>query len=119
MEVPDPPVAGDFNGNGVLDGADIDMLSAEVRAGTNLPKFDLDRNNLVNEEDRRVAVEDLAQTWFGDADFSQSVDFSDFALLAARFGESGGWQDGDFDGNGLVEFADFVLLANNFGNQKT
>ena len=44
-----------------------------------------------------------------------NVNFADFSILAASFGQEGTWMNGDFDGNGQVAFGDFLLLANNFG----
>ena len=60
-------------------------------------------------------VQDLAGTFFGDADLSREVDFTDFLKLADSFGQEGGWSHGDFDGNGVVEFPDFLTLSENFG----
>jgi hypothetical protein len=43
---------GDFNGNGVLDAEDIDLLSNVVRLGTHDPLYDLTADGLVDEVDR-------------------------------------------------------------------
>ena len=81
--------------------------------------YDLNRDAILNAEDHRIWVEDLAGTYFGDADLNQEVDFSDFLALSGHFGALGGWAEGDFDGSGDVQFNDFLLLADNFGNQRT
>lgn len=52
-------------------------------------------------------------------DQNGAVDFSDFLLLSARFGQdvTGGSEDGDFDHDGKVTFADFLVLSQNFGRR--
>ncbi len=41
LELLGPAVDGDFNGDGVLDAADINQLTAQVRAGTTDTRYDL------------------------------------------------------------------------------
>lgn len=106
---------GDFDENGQLDAADIDLLSTAVRDATYDPAFDLNLDTLVDQEDRRIWVEELAGTFFGDATLNQTVEFDDFLALSAAFGSSGGWANGDFDGSADVQFADFLMLADNYG----
>lgn len=107
---------GDFDSDGLLSAADIDLLSVEANAGTNTGSFDITGDQVVDALDRTHWVEELFGTFFGDADLDGRVQFSDFLTLSSRFGAAGGWSDGDFDGNGEVEFADFLSLADNFGN---
>ena len=41
---------------------------------------------------------------------------ADFMALSANFNEDDrGWEHGDFSGDGVVDFADFLILAANFG----
>ena len=110
-----PQPDGDFNGNEMLDSLDIDLLSEQVRGMENNPVFDLNSDGFVNDEDRTIWVQDLAGTFFGDADLNKEVQFSDFLALSGGFAQAGGWARGDFDGSGDVQFPDFLLLANNFG----
>ncbi len=52
----------------------------------------------------------------GDANEDGQVNFADFLLLAANFGELDAvWSDGDFDGDREVTLTDFVILVENFG----
>ena len=52
----------------------------------------------------------------GDFDDNDRVDFVDFLILSANFGnENVAREQGDADGNGKVDFADFLLLSANFG----
>ena len=110
-----PGIPGDFDGDDLLTAADIDLLSAEVRAGTNAIEFDLSGDDLVTELDRETWVTDLAMTRLGDADLNGTVQVQDFLALSRGFGKPGGWSDGDFDGSGEVQVADFLRLSRNFG----
>ena len=60
-------MVGDFNGNRSLDASDIDLISAEILFGVGHQRFDLNEDSNINEEDIQVWVEDIKQTWFGDA----------------------------------------------------
>ncbi len=104
---------GDFNGDGLLNAADIDQLCSGV--AVNDSTFDLTGDGIVDSGDLSIWVETIAETTFGDANLDGSVGFDDFLALSDSFGESGGWAAGDFDCSGNVEFADFLLLADNFG----
>ena len=106
---------GDFDFDGLLTATDIDLLGAAVLAGEHPTVFDLNEDELVNEQDRGIWVEDLARTFFGDSDLNGAVEFADFLTLSSHFGDPSGWAAGDFDGNGLIEFGDFLLLSANFG----
>ena len=103
---------GDFNDNMELDAADIDMLTTEVQAGTNNASFDLDNSATVNEEDRRVWVEDLRNTFFGDANLDGEFNSSDFVTVfgAAKYetGSPATWSEGDWNGDGVFSSSDFV-----------
>lgn len=112
----DPTLAGDFDGDGALAAADIDILSVQV--GQSDLAFDLNGDSVVDGDDRTVWVETLAETFFGDTDLNGSVEFADFLALSAGFGSEGGWAAGDFDGSGDVAFADFLLLSTNFGSAR-
>ena len=115
LDKPLNSVFGDFDGNGTVDVADINQLSAAVRAGRSEVLFDVNFDGIVNFDDREFWVGDLANTFMGDADLDQDVDFADFLSLSVGFGENGGWGQGDFDGDGETKFEDFLLLSENFG----
>lgn len=110
---------GDFNDDGNIDDQDIDLLSAEVRAGTNGALYDLTGDGLADTNDRVEWVEEIKDTIFGDADFDKDVDFVDFLALSNRFGNPGGWTQGDFDGTGDINFPDFLVLSAAFGTTAT
>ena len=105
--------SGDFDGNGMLDVADIEALSVEVRAGTNTPDFDLNSDGLVNGADRIVWVTSLKQTWFGDANLDGLFNTSDlvtvFTVGKYEKGEAATFGEGDWDGDGMFGTADLVV----------
>ena len=51
----------------------------------------------------------------GDIDGNGTVEFADFLVLSANFGQAGDAASGDTDCNGEVDFADFLALSANFG----
>ena len=105
---------GDFNNDSVLDAADIDVLTSQVRGGQFDAKFDLDNNAAVNDEDRRIWVEDLKNTYFGDATLDGEFNSGDFvaAFTAGQYEDAlpgnSTWATGDWDGDGDFASGDFV-----------
>ena len=110
-------ILGDFNQNGLLDAADINQLSEQVAAGSDLVEFDVNGDGAISSLDREFWISDLAGTFAGDADLDRHVAFPDFLALADHFGTEGGWESGDFDGNGTVEFLDFLILSQNYDSR--
>jgi hypothetical protein len=107
-------IEGDFNGNGILDAADIDQLSKQVRTSTNDPIYDLNADAVVNDLDRQVWIHDLKQTFFGDADLNGSFDSVDLVQVLAS-GEyedavdlNSTWLTGDWNGDGDFTSGDLV-----------
>ncbi len=105
---------GDFNGNGQLDAADMDLLSAEVRAGTNNLTYNLNGDNLVNGDDRDVWVNVLANTYYGDANLDGEFNSADFVevFVAGEYEDlaagNSGWATGDWNGDTEFDSSDFV-----------
>lgn len=101
---------GDFNGNGTRDVADLDLLAGAM-GGDDL-SFDLDGDGAVSFEDRRVWVEDLSNTFIGDANFDGEFNSSDFVAVfgAAKYekDEPATWSEGDWNGDGVFSSSDFV-----------
>ena len=117
-------MAGDFNANGVLDAADIDLLSAAVRANDHDVAFDLNEDGRVDDADRAVWVRDLSTTYFGDADLDGQFNSVDLvAVLSSGEYEDGiannsGWATGDWDGDADVTSADLVLAMADGGYEQ-
>ena len=109
-------VLGDFNADGVVDAADIDMLYGNFApAGQADPGFDLDGDGDADASDVAVLVHDVLNTEFGDANLDGVVNTTDLTCLATNFGLAGGWASGDFTGEGTVNTADLAVVAANFG----
>jgi hypothetical protein len=106
------PTPGDFNEDGQLTVEDINLLSAEVRAGTNNVQFDLNNDASVNDADRTVWVTSLRNTYFGDADLNGQFNSGDLVTVLAsgtyETGADSGWGEGDFDGDGRTGSSDLV-----------
>ena len=107
-------VVGDFNGDSALTGADIDALSAEVRAGTNNADFDLTGDGAVDAADRTEWITVAANTFVGDSNLDGEFNSTDFIVVfSAGEYEDGiagnsGWAEGDWDGSGDFDSGDFV-----------
>ena len=108
-------IAGDFDFNGLLEAADIDLLSAAVRAESTDSLYDVNQDGEVSAADHQFWIDNLKGVLAGDVDMNGDVGFTDFLQLASDFGAVGGWGDGNFDTNDVVDFVDFLALATNFG----
>ena len=110
-------IPGDVNGDHVVDALDIDAVYAAVAAGSKDPIYDVNNDELVNDDDATYLVEEILQTRHGDADLNGRVDFLDFLALSRHYGkqQNTSWSEGDFDGNQEISFEDFLLLSANFG----
>lgn len=107
-------IAGDFDGDGQLTAVDIDLLSDEVLTGNNSPAFDLNSDALVDQEDRRVWVDELKLTWFGDSNLDGEFNSTDFVVVftAGEYEDdvdgNSGWASGDWNGDKDFNSTDFV-----------
>lgn len=95
----------------------IDALTNAVIEGSTDLRFDLNGDSAIDEGDRAAWVE-ANQTFFGDADLNGRVDFADFLLLSANFGEDdAAWAQGNFTADRVVNFPDFLFLSGNYGRE--
>jgi len=103
---------GDFNGNGVLDAADIDDLTSKSASMTNPIEYDLNNDTFVDSADVQLWVRDLFYSWIGDANLDGVFDSFDLIeVLAASTYEKevpAVWTTGDFDGNGRFASNDLI-----------
>jgi hypothetical protein len=117
-----PDLPGDFNGRGTLDVADIDLLTTKVREGRNPVSFDLNGDRSVNGEDRRVWVEQIRKTYFGDSNLDGEFNSGDFVHVFQsglyETGQDAGWGSGDWNGDGHFESGDFVTAFQAGGYEK-
>jgi hypothetical protein len=107
-------LAGDFDGSGAIDAVDIDLLSAEVRNGTNNSTFDANFDGVVNNADRDEWVNVLANTYLGDSNLDGEFNSGDFVLVfgAGQYEDAitgnSTWATGDWNGDTEFNSGDFV-----------
>ncbi|MGB0716872.1 MAG: hypothetical protein ACPGXK_13400, partial [Phycisphaerae bacterium] len=115
-------VTPDFNGDGANDCADLDLLSAEISAGTNDPTFDLNGDGVVNTADlaswqSEAGDSNLGASYLsGDFNLDGVVDGLDFIIWnASKFTTNPAYCSGDANADGLVDGQDFIIWnANKF-----
>jgi hypothetical protein len=106
---------GDFNGDGVVDTTDIDLICAGIQSGTHDPVYDLTGDGLVNAADGEELVYDVMGLLPGDGNADGRVDVGDFNLWNAHKFQPGCWTSGDFNFSGYTDVADFnIWNANKF-----
>jgi hypothetical protein len=110
-----PALPGDFDGNGILDAADIDQLTLAVLGGSSDLRFDVNADGSVDSQDRTYWVESLKGTYFGDANLDGTFTSGDLVAVFQR-GEyedeipgNSTWEDGDWDGDLDFGSGDFVM----------
>jgi hypothetical protein len=110
--IPSAALPGDFDSSGALDVADINALSVAVAGGTNPAGFDLTNDGQVTALDINFWVEDLKNSWIGDANLDGEFNSRDFVDIfqAGRFetGQPATWGEGDWNGDLLFNSSDFV-----------
>jgi hypothetical protein len=117
-------LAGDFDRSGVLDSADIDLLSEQVVAGTNLIEFDVTGDGSVNNADRTMWIEQVAKTWFGDSNFDGQFNTSDLVQVfqVGQYEDTipgnSSWADGDWSGDMEFGSGDFVIAFQGGGFER-
>ena len=111
----------DLDGNGRVEAADIDLLSEKVTSRSLNTAYDLNANGVVDEDDRRVWVEDVVGTYFGDVNLDGRFGSGDLVqvLEAGHYEDdnllNSSWSTGDWDGNREFESRDFVFVLQRGG----
>jgi MYXO-CTERM domain-containing protein len=107
-------VPGDIDGNGMLDAADINALNAAILAGNSDSRYDLNSDGNVDGLDRTLWVEDLKNTYFGDANLDGEFNSADFVAVfqAGQYEDTvtrnSTWATGDWNGDQEFNSSDFV-----------
>ena len=118
----DVGIEGDYNGNDQLDAGDLDMQAVAIAGGQNPKEYDLNNDDLVNFADREVWVNDLKNTWIGDANLNGEFNSGDMVQVFARglyeTGNPAGWEDGDFNGDTVFGSGDMVAAFVGGGYEK-
>lgn len=113
--------AGDVNGDGVVDVADIDVLASALRLGRQDSKYDVDQDGSVGPADYASLIEVSLNSYFGDANLDGEFASSDLvAVFVSGEYEDGvpmnsTWQEGDFTGDGDFDTSDLVAAFRSGG----
>lgn len=103
---------GDFDGDGTLDADDLNLLSEQVRQMNADSSYDLSEDGTIDAQDRRIWVEELANTYFGDSNLDGEFNSSDLVAVfrTARYesGLTALWEQGDWNGDGFFTSNDFI-----------
>lgn len=110
-------VLGDFNGNGMLDTADLDEMAVGMVA--NDTSYDVDGDGDIDVDDRVFWVNDLATTWMGDSDFDGEFGSADLVAVfqAGKYEADvlATWAEGDWNGDQRFGSGDLVAAFQNGG----
>ncbi|MCA9199051.1 MAG: hypothetical protein KDA87_16000 [Planctomycetales bacterium] len=110
---------GDFDANGSLELADINLLAGAIQSNSNPASFDLTEDGLVNSDDLNSWIVDLKNTWIGDANLDGEFNSSDFVAVftAGKFEQEldATWDEGDWTGDGRFNSSDFVAAFTDGG----
>ena len=104
--------AGDFNRDGHLDTADIDLLAASIRDDD--ATFDLNNDGQMDTEDLILLVENLMGSRIGDANLDRVFDSQDLVdvFTAGEYEDAvrgnSTWGEGDWNGDGDFDSEDIV-----------
>ena len=103
-------VTGDFNGNGELDAADLDLMALGIVGGDS--QYDLTGDNLTNIDDRRQWINVLKKSYMGDSNLDGQFNSGDLVTVftTGKFetGNLATWSEGDWNGDRLFNSSDFV-----------
>ena len=120
----DQDILGDFNHDGTVDALDIDELTTQVQSGDHRPAYDLTEDGLVTNADREFWVEQIAHTYFGDADLNGQFNSTDI-IVVLQSGEyedsvarNSGWATGDWDGDQEFATGDIILAFQSAGYEQ-
>ena len=113
---------GDFDNSGVLDIFDIDALMVQVAVGENPTTYDLNNDALINTEDIRVWVKDLANTWFGDANLDGEFTTGDLITVFQsgkyELDVAASWAEGDWNADHRFNSGDLISAFQDGGFEK-
>lgn len=116
---PIPFLFGDFNNDTLINNLDIDILAAAIQSGSNPTDLDITNDNLVDNNDLDFMIQNILNTFYGDANLDGTVNIQDLSVLASRFNQSGGWADGNFNTDTIINIQDLSKMASNFNKSNT
>lgn len=107
-------ILGDFDVNGVVDIADIDLLANVIRSEDFDPRFDLDGSTTLGHEDLAYLVTTVIGTWIGDSNLDGEFNTGDLVSVfqTGHYEDeiplNSGWAHGDWNGDADFDTSDLV-----------
>lgn len=117
-------LTGDFNENGELDAADLDLLTAALRESLPGLVFDVNHSGALEPVDRSHWVHTLARTFLGDSNLDDQFNARDLVVVfqAGQFEDgfidNSGWATGDWDGDGDFTTQDLMAAFQDGGYER-
>ncbi|MHC4996542.1 MAG: cadherin domain-containing protein, partial [Planctomycetota bacterium] len=117
----------DFNGNGLNDPEDLDMMSRAINEAANAPAplsvnavnhlepYDLNKDGTVDAEDGRIMLAVIYDKLPGDINLDDLINITDLVAWAGGFGGEGLYSNGDTNFDGNVDVQDLINWASRFG----
>lgn len=105
----------DYDGDGQLSFADLELLRSAVQAGSNETRYDVTGDGQVSSADlaNYVSSADKLNSYVGDANGDREFNSSDLVVVfqAGKFetGAAANWAEGDWDGTGQFSTGDLVF----------
>jgi len=110
---------GDFDGDGVITVADVDMLSIQIQIGSTQLQYDLNGDGNVDLSDHSFWVHMIAQVPIGDVNLDGEFNTADLVKLqgSGKFqtGIAATWNEGDWNGDLVFNELDLVIAINGGG----
>lgn len=116
-------VGADFNDDGQVNVADIDLFCAALQSQSSDTRFDLNQDGLLDAADRDAMIFDELGSTYGDSNLDRIFNSSDLvAVFAQGLYEDGieknaGWADGDWNCDGDFDTADLIMAFQAGGYQ--
>jgi lysophospholipase L1-like esterase len=108
----DAAFAPDLDASGLLGPDDLNLLTGALYANSPVTRYDLDRDGLLTDADRRMWLEEAMRVGAGDANMDGRFDSADLTLawIANRYetGAWAGWAEGDWNGDLVFDSNDLI-----------
>ena len=114
-QIVDRVVPGDFDDDGQLSAADIDLMTLASLADQYQARFDLNRDGSIDEFDRTIWIEDLRNSFYGDSNLDGQFNSQDLIVVfkSAEYEDgvelNSTWASGDWNGDLEFSTSDFVV----------